>query len=165
MTTDTRSLIEKARKQSRAEFVAGTPLRFLILDEGIYQSDAVGFSTVLVASAALHRGATAARNPTVMTIEKAPGNPYPDRISLGRTRNCDMVLRDPSVSKLHAHFTVAADTGALLLCDADSQNGTRRNGRVLVPNEPVPLQSGDILVFGTVSARLADAAALYDLLR
>jgi hypothetical protein len=56
----------------------------------------------------------------------------PDRISLGRARNCDIVLRDPSVSKLHAHFRVK-DDGKFDLVDRLSENGTEINGARLLP--------------------------------
>src|SRR5262245_48740931 len=42
----------------------------------------------------------------VYVVAKAPGNPYLDRISVGRARNCDIVVRDGSVSKLHAHMRI-----------------------------------------------------------
>lgn len=97
----------------------------------------------------------------VLPIAKAPENPYPERISVGRARNCDVVLRDGSVSKLHAHFYVEGD--AFDLVDLESQNGTRVNGRTLDPHQRERVLVGDELEFGTVRATVSDAAALYEL--
>lgn len=100
----------------------------------------------------------------VRAIAKAPGHPYPDRISVGRARNSDIVLRDPSVSKLHAHFRTR-ENGKFDLIDLDSQNGTCVNGHQLTPNKPEPVWPSDLVTFGNVTAWLLDAAALYDLLK
>ncbi len=40
----------------------------------------------------------------VRWIAKSEDSPYSDRFSVGRARNCDIVLRYASISKLHAHF-------------------------------------------------------------
>jgi hypothetical protein len=100
----------------------------------------------------------------VREIVKSARSPYADRISIGRARNCDVVVRDKSISKLHAHFLVRAD-GSLGLVDLDSQNGTTLNNRRLSPNTPVPVGSGDSIAFGNVTGRLMDARLLYDTLR
>ncbi len=100
----------------------------------------------------------------VYPIVKAPGNPYPERISVGRSRNCDVVLRDPRISKLHAHFTVGPK-GEMSLIDLGSQNGTRLNSRQLPPHTAEPLASGDIIEFAGVTARFLNAERLYDLIR
>ena len=74
-----------------------------------------------------------------------------------------MVLRDPSVSKLHAHFR-RRDDEKLELVDLGSQNGTRINSRLLVPHQPESVSASDQLVFGGVNAKLVDADQLYELL-
>ena len=50
------------------------------------------------------------------------------RISIGRARNKDIVLRHSSVSKFHAWFE-ADDSENLHLCDAGSTNLTHVNGQ------------------------------------
>jgi len=79
-------------------------------------------------------------------------------------RNCDLVLRDPSVSKLHAHFRTR-ENGKFDLVDLDSQNGTCVNGIQLSPNKPEPVWPGDTVSFGNVTAWLLDAGALFDLMK
>ncbi len=161
---DTDSLAELAQSSTRDEFVAKQPHLFLVLEQALYEPDQVGFSTQVVDPVTFRRTATRlAQNLEVLPVVKAAGNPYPDRVSVGRARNCDLVMRDPSVSKLHAHFRVGGVKTELV--DIDSQNGTRVNGRALAPHQPMPVANGDTILFGSVAAKLLDAAALYDLLR
>jgi hypothetical protein len=100
----------------------------------------------------------------VLPVIKRAANPYPDRISVGRARNCDIVLRNRSVSKLHAHFRVTPD-GRLEIVDLQSYNGTWLNGLHLKPNQGELVATGDELQFGVVTAQLVDATTLYNLLR
>ena len=93
-------------------------------------------------------------------VAKRPGNPYPERISVGRAFNCDIVLRFAVVSKLHAHFTMTA-ADQVQLCDLGSSNGTWHNGRRLQAGERVALSPKDFISFGGVHCELTDALGLY----
>jgi hypothetical protein len=161
---DTDTLAELAQSSTRDEFVAKQPHQFLVLEAGLYENDQVGFSTQVVDPVSLKRSTVRRpQNIEVLPVVKAAGNPYPDRVSVGRARNCDIVMRDASVSKLHAHFRIGGPR--LELVDIDSQNGTRVNGRALAPHQPAVIANGDTVLFGSVACKLVDAAALYDLLR
>ena len=96
-------------------------------------------------------------------VKKREGNPFPERISIGRAPNCDVVIRLPFVSKLHAHLVVHED-GSFALADNRSSNGTEVNGRELAAGETVPLSLGDRLTLGVLNVELVDAAAVFDLL-
>jgi hypothetical protein len=96
-------------------------------------------------------------------IAKKEGNPFPDRISVGRAPNCDICIRLPFISKLHAHF-VPKDDGTVDLVDQRAANGTSVNGRQLTAGERVSLNVRDKIWLGTLELELADAARLYDLL-
>jgi hypothetical protein len=99
----------------------------------------------------------------LIPIEKASGNPYADLISIGRAKNCDIVLRHNSVSKLHAYLTVLGPE-LVKLVDSGSANGTTVNGNKAEPKMPLLLTPDDTVVFGEVSTRLVSPDALYQLL-
>lgn len=162
---ETERLAALAHASTRDDFVAKVPSSFLVLEQEIFDQEQVGFSTRILDPAAARRAAQkgASANIEVIPVVKSPANPYPDRVSVGRARNCDVVMRDPSVSKLHAHFRIGGPK--LELVDIDSQNGTRVNGKPIPPHQPVVVSFGDSIWFGTVTCRLVDASALYDLLR
>jgi predicted component of type VI protein secretion system len=64
--------------------------------------------------------------------------------TLGRSRGCGVVLRDPSVSRGHALLSMR--DGAITLQDLQSSNGTYVNGRRL--EAEVRLVAGDRLILG-----------------
>jgi hypothetical protein len=98
--------------------------------------------------------------PIVLPLMKDPSNPFPDRISIGRAPNCDIVIREHSVSKLHGHFRdVTLDTA--VFTDARSANGSRVNGMPVVPGSLVVMKSLDEMVLGRVRLKLMRAADLY----
>jgi hypothetical protein len=58
----------------------------------------------------------------VYPLAKKPGASFPDRITIGRTPNNDIVVTDASISRLHAY--VKADGRQWLVADAGSKNGS-----------------------------------------
>jgi hypothetical protein len=75
------------------------------------------------------------------------------RVTLGRSRDCDCVLAEPSVSRRHAELR--REGGRWLLRDLGSRNGTRVNGvRLLDEAEVCP---GDRVSFGDARFRLGEA--------
>jgi pSer/pThr/pTyr-binding forkhead associated (FHA) protein len=163
---DAAGLARKARAMAREEFTARHIHLYLVIAAHQDEQLGIGFETAVVSN---FRGTLKLQQESVvdfdvLEVSKAPGNPYPDRISVGRARNCDLVLRDPSVSKLHAHLRLR-DDGHLDVIDLGSQNGTRVNGRTLLANEPEWVTPGDSLMFGTLVAKLVDADTLFDLLQ
>ena len=93
-------LNELAGRLSGDEFSARFPHLFLMFYETIDPVGASSFATQIVSKEMARKKPTSELR--VIPLVKAPGNPYSDRISVGRARNCDVVLRNPSVSKLHA---------------------------------------------------------------
>jgi hypothetical protein len=85
---------------------------------------------------------------------------YPDRISVGRAPNKDIVLRHVSVSKFHGWFEMD-DEGSFYIADAGSKNATHVNGQAIVSREPTPIAPGDILHFGSVECLLCSPRTLW----
>jgi Protein of unknown function (DUF3662)/FHA domain len=75
----------------------------------------------------------------------------PGGATIGRSRECDIVLNDSNVSRRHAELRPLGD--GWTITDLGSTNGVRVNGHDVRPNEPEPVQAGDRLHVGTVDAR------------
>ncbi len=97
-------------------------------------------------------------------LVKSQRNPFGALITIGRTPNNDIVLPQPTVSKVHAIATHAQ--GGWSLSDSRSSNGTFVDGVRLPPGEKRPLEDGAELRFGReLRARVMLPASLLDLLR
>jgi hypothetical protein len=81
----------------------------------------------------------------VFAIHKSDRNFDESRISVGRARSNDIVIRSPKVSKYHAAFRSEGDR--FLIEDLGSANGTRVNGRPVKSGEPAEVKSGDRIHF------------------
>ena len=90
---------------------------------------------------------------TLFPVQKRAVNSWADRVSVGRARNNDVVLRHASVSKVHAHFT-REPGGGWALSDARSTNGTFVNLRAAVPGQPVGLRDHAMVRFGQLRLTL-----------
>lgn len=99
--------------------------------------------------------------PLIYALRKADGHPFPERISLGRATNCDVVIRDPSVSKLHGHFRDIGPESAYFT-DAKSANGTRVDGALIKPGEAVEIHRHTVLGFGRVQLLVISPADAFD---
>jgi hypothetical protein len=66
---------------------------------------------------------------------------------LGRSRDCDVVLDDPNVSRHHAE--VRPSGGSWIVNDLGSTNGIKLNGRRI--RGPESLKRGDVIELGTSS--------------
>ncbi|MBN1655878.1 MAG: FHA domain-containing protein [Deltaproteobacteria bacterium] len=88
---------------------------------------------------------------------------YQDRISIGRARNMDIVLRNGSISKFHAWFERDA-SGFFSVADTGSKNGTTVKGRSIGARTPCRLSGGDEIMFGSVGTSFCPADVLWDLL-
>ncbi|MFH0899781.1 MAG: FHA domain-containing protein [Pseudomonadota bacterium] len=102
----------------------------------------------------------------VIPVRKSDRSPVGGFISVGRTRNNDVVLADESVSRFHA-LIVSGDDGQFSVSDAGSTNGT------YVDDKEIPsaresakrelLRSGAKVRFGHVDLLFLDAAGLREL--
>jgi hypothetical protein len=161
--------------QGRRQFIEAHPVPFLVWKEGsASEYPRPPGDTLRPPHVAFHTGASrgglkvsaplaSLERARVYAVQKSPGRPFPERVSVGRAPNCDIVLREASVSKLHAHFLHVTETGADV-ADAKSSNGTRVNGVLVAAGEKRKVDVGDKLTFGAVTLEWIDAEALYDLL-
>jgi hypothetical protein len=67
------------------------------------------------------------------------------RAVIGRSRDCDCILRDPNVSRRHAELR-RAETGDWHIADLGSTNGVKVNGRLVSSSR---LRPGDEVTLGT----------------
>jgi hypothetical protein len=92
-------------------------------------------------------------------LAKKPGASFPDRITIGRTSNNDVVIVDTSVSRLHAYVRRVGD--AWSIADAGSKNGSWLRGEKLEARREKPLMSRAIVRFGEIDLTFYVAADLF----
>ena len=73
--------------------------------------------------------------------------------TIGRQPTCGIVISDPSISRVHAE--IVRRDGEWWLIDKGSTNGTTLNGSPVI--EPLALNHGDSIVFGSVAVRFESA--------
>lgn len=105
-------------------------------------------------------------------IEKTDRNPWKGRVSVGRAKNCDVIIRHPSISKLHAHLLTPAGVNPskdnhyeLQIIDAGSRNSTRHNGLEVSTDKPQVVRPGDRIIIGEVTLEMLAPTELYHKLR
>jgi pSer/pThr/pTyr-binding forkhead associated (FHA) protein len=91
-------------------------------------------------------GAQATRRSRALVTVGGRRLPVPARgATLGRSRDCDIVLDDSSISRRHAEIRPAGD--GWTVADLGSTNGVRLNGRPVEGAQP--LQAGDRVELGS----------------
>lgn len=89
--------------------------------------------------------------PLTLCMEHGPGEgksflATQKKVTIGRTRTNTYPIKDPTISQKHAFIEWQVDHWTIV--DIGSSNGTDVNGKVLVENQPVRLQNGDLIRFG-----------------
>jgi hypothetical protein len=91
--------------------------------------------------------------PLVLEVRKRPhGATLAPGITLGRTPDNDVIVEDPTVSRVHATFSEEKQTGVWYVTDDGSHNGTWHDGTLLIPGRPTPLFDRASLRFGDMLA-------------
>ncbi len=132
--------------------------------------DGLPFSTATVPGEAVRKRHVLDRMTTggvlyAVVLHKRPGSRTlsEHRICVGRSHGNDIVLRSSSVSKLHGWF--GRDEGEqYFVVDAGSHNGTRVREVPLAPRKAMQLESGDVVLFGSVEATFCTAEDFWDLI-
>ena len=101
--------------------------------------------------------------PMAVVIEKTKDNAFQRRVTVGRTKNNDIVLDDVSVSRFHAWLQEEAGVWAVI--DAGSRNGTWVGGKRLDPRVRTALASGSRVRIGAVELTFFSAEAFIKMLR
>jgi hypothetical protein len=94
-------------------------------------------------------------------LAKKPGASFPDRITIGRTANNDVVIADPSVSRLHAYVRQA---NGWMVADAGSKNGSWLGSDALEPRREAALAPGAVIRLGDVQLTFYRSSDLFELL-
>ncbi|MCI0342909.1 MAG: FHA domain-containing protein [Planctomycetales bacterium] len=163
-----REYAESAGRLDRRKFAATHPLPVLVALGGSGALlEAFGYETVVPGQTpgGASAGCRVQPEATVWVVRKRlPA--LPDRISIGRTPNTDIVIPDAGISKLHAYLTWGAKPRELTVEDANSRNGTFVNEKRLAPLEPSRIRDGEILQLGrNVRAVLLFPEALWRVAR
>ncbi|HYH95963.1 FHA domain-containing protein [Hyalangium sp.] len=95
--------------------------------------------------------------PLVLELRKRI--PAEEDITFGRSPDCDIVIEDATVSRLHAVFRQEPHTGMWHVVDAESHNGTFQAGVLILPGRPTPLFARASLRFGAVEMAFLQASA------
>jgi hypothetical protein len=157
--------IQEVRSSERDTFAKAHPHPFLVVvvpenaDEGWRVFRTTHFTREQVHNPMSSR----ASSYRALRVVKTNRNPWSDRISVGRAANNDLVVRDASVSKLHAHLR--AEGATMTLSDAGSRNGTAVNGKALKEGEARPLEPGDEINLGSINLVYQDPGGMYDFLK
>lgn len=72
------------------------------------------------------------------------------RLSIGRTKENDLIIDDNSISKIHAALVLNSDK-QLIVADTGSTNGTYVNGQRIAYGKGISIKNGDKVNFGTVA--------------
>jgi len=86
-------------------------------------------------------------------------------VTVGRGLECDIVLSEPTVSRMHARFRQEPHTGVWSVTDLESHNGTYVEGVLIVPGRPAPLFRNATLRLGSVEVRFFQAEAFTQYVR
>ena len=98
----------------------------------------------------------------IYPLVKKAGASFPDRITIGRTSNNDIVVADASISRLHAY--VRRDGRQWVVADGGSKNGSWLKGTPLEARRERPLETRAVLRLGDVDLTFYVAADLYAML-
>ena len=99
----------------------------------------------------------------IVPLRKKPESLW-DNNTVGRANTADVVIDDPAISSVHAHFAIDFSDGSVSLEDVGSSNGTFLNRQQLQPHTPTTIKAGDCLRFGQTVFYYVSTSMLADLL-
>ena len=163
--------VARAGQLERAEFAKAYPWPFLVSTAGEIVEPAGPQKTGIIERIEVDttldgdEAVEPVQGPQLAFAVRKVQATFGNMITVGRTSNCDVVIRDVTVSKFHAFFRIASD-GSVELGDAGSRNGTWVGKTKLEPKGPVsPVPLGTNVRFGSLVFQLVDAGGCWDFLR
>ncbi len=99
-----------------------------------------------------------------VALTKSPRNSYQEKITVGRARNNDIVIRSSKISKIHGIFT-KTDGDGYIIEDIGSVNGTTVNGALIKKGEQIPMNDGDVVSFWRYVFEFVELDSLVKLLQ
>jgi FHA domain len=94
-------------------------------------------------------------------IKRSNSRSPANMMTIGRTPDNDMIMKDMAISKAHAAIRISK--GSFFIEDCGSTNGTRLNG-VRVGDKPVLLRDNDVIALGNYEFTILYPSSLHDLL-
>lgn len=101
-------------------------------------------------------------NAQVAWVQKRSEGIFSSLIGIGRTRNNDIVLPMPGVSKYHAYIQLDEASGVYSIADAGSKNGTHVDGILLEARSPKALSDAALVSFAGNGCRFHLTASLLE---
>ena len=95
-----------------------------------------------------------------LALTKSLEDTYTKRITVGRSKNNDIVLLSPKVSKLHCTFQPMDNGASYHITDMGSVNGTWVNKMRLRSKRPQKLKNGDKVAFWRFEFEFMDLVTL-----
>ncbi len=155
---------------SRADFVKAYPYPFLIGASGVIVEPSGPQKTGIIeridpdTTLDGDEGVDPVLGPSMVFAVRKVQKTFGTMITVGRTSNNDIVIRDVTVSKFHAFFRMTPD--GIEVGDAGSRNGTWVGKQKLEPKGPVAsVPIGANVRFGSLVFQLVDAGGCWDFLR
>jgi predicted component of type VI protein secretion system len=93
-------------------------------------------------------------------VEKRSEAAFAERISIGRTKQCDLSLQDYRISKLHAYLEPRPHNRYVVV-DCGSRNGTKVDGRLLETGITADLASGSTLELGPFAFKFLSSRQMH----
>jgi hypothetical protein len=141
------TLADQLKELGAEAFARLYPCAFLVLQHGPPRGD--DWIDLNTSEASMPRPKDLDRRLTdIRTIPliKSDRNAFGSKVTVGRARNNDVIIRAPKISKLHSTFLLEGKSGYRLQ-DMGSLNGTVVNGNRLKKKERADLRSGDLISF------------------
>lgn len=157
------ALAERIRSGGVEAFLAAHSAPWLVVESKALRGAPIGGETTRLTfdPNLLSQPAKGADTRLCIPLVSRPGSRFAFGVTVGHGEGCDVVLRSPTVSGLHAWFAVSGQPFKVI--DSDSRNGTLMDGRPLEKGVQHPLGERHALRFGAVPTVFVTSATLVKL--